>query len=426
MRAPPDNNVWPEPLRSFAHIKLFLTSLCTVLALFVAAIFVLLYWRNDDLIRLRMHEQAVTYHDLIMHTKNWNFDYGGVYVLKRSKVESNVYLRRLGINPDVTAMNGSTFTMRNHAIMINEISRMSEMKEGAKFRITSLHPIDPENAPDPFEKQALEKFERRMGEFSRIEYPLGKPPIFRYLTPLMADKSCLECHKTQGYKVGSIVGAVSIALPVEGILREAQISKILLIIAAVMTLGMLIGISYFLTWRLVKKLDSVQRRYTTLISTDELTRLRNRRYVMRRLEEECERADRMENPLSLLLIDVDHFKLVNDTFGHPFGDQVLRRASARMKEGLRRYDVLGRIGGEEFLIISPGATVEDAMALAERIRSQIAAMKVIEGDRECSITVSIGVTSMNALEMTPDLLMRKADVALYQAKEQGRDRVIYG
>ena len=421
-----DKTAWAEPFRSFAYIKMFLTSLCTVLSLVVATIFIFLYWRNDELVLQRMREQAVTYHDLIMHTKAWNFDYGGVYVLKRSDLESNIYLRNLGINPDVVAEGGKTFTMRNHAIMINEISRMSEMKEGAKFRVTSLKPIDPGNAPDAFEKQALEKFERREGEFSRLEYPSGKPPVFRYLVPMKADQTCLECHRTQGYKVGSIVGAVSISIQVDTILREARTSKILLIVAAILVLVLLIGISYFLTWRMVEKLDSVQRRYAALISTDELTRLRNRRYVLRRLEEDRERADRLGVPLSLLLIDLDHFKQVNDTFGHPFGDQVLRRVSARMKSALRRYDVLGRIGGEEFLIISPGATLEEAMALAERIRAQIDTVNVVDGDNECSVSVSIGVTTFSTMEGTPDLLMRKADAALYRAKEQGRNRVVSG
>jgi diguanylate cyclase (GGDEF)-like protein len=421
-----DKSIWPEPFRSFAYIKMFLTSLCTVLSLFVAAIFVFLYWRNDELVLQRLREQAVTYHDLIMHTKSWNFDYGGVYVVKRSDIESNIYLRSLGVNPDVAAEDGKTFTMRNHAIMINEISRMSELKEGAKFRITSLKPIDPENAPDPFEKQALQKFERREGEFYLLEYPSGKPPVFRYLAPLKADQTCLECHRTQGYKVGSIVGAISITIPADTILREARTSKILLIVSAVLVLTMLIGISYFLTWRLVEKLDSVQRRYAALISTDELTRLRNRRYVLRRLEEECERADRLGTQLSLMLIDLDHFKQVNDTFGHPFGDQVLRRVAARLKAGLRRYDVLGRIGGEEFLIISPGASLEEAAALAERLRAQVDTVTVIDGDKECSVTISIGVTSFSTMEGTPDILMRKADAALYRAKEQGRNRVVAG
>lgn len=417
-------NIWPEPFRSFAYIKMFLTSLCTVLTLFVVAIFVFLYWRTDELLTQRMREQAITYADLILHTKTWNYDYGGVYVQKRADTESNIYLRSLGINPDVAAEGGRTFTVRNHAMMVNEISRMSEMKDGTKFRITSLKPIDPENAPDTFERQTLEKFERRAGEFYRIENRDGRNPVFRYLIPFKADQTCLECHRTQGYKVGSIVGAVSIIMPVDTMIREARTSKILLIVAAVMILALLVGISYFLTWRLVDKLDTVQKRYNALITTDELTRLKNRRYVMKRLEDECERADRLGAPLSLISIDIDHFKQVNDTFGHPFGDQVLKRVAARMKVALRRYDVLGRIGGEEFLIISPGATQTEAVALAERIRTQVKEVKVVDGDRNCSVTISIGVTSFSALEGTAEVLLKKVDIALYQAKNQGRDQVV--
>jgi diguanylate cyclase (GGDEF)-like protein len=97
-----------------------------------------------------------------------------------------------------------------------------------------------------------------------------------------------------------------------------------------------------------------------------------------------------------------------------------------LKAGLRRYDVLGRIGGEEFLIISPGASLEEAAALAERLRAQVDTVTVIDGDKECSVTISIGVTSFSTMEGTPDILMRKADAALYRAKEQGRNRVVAG
>ena len=213
-------------------------------------------------------------------------------------------------------------------------------------------------------------------------------------------------------------------MPVEVILREARTARIRLVIAVFLVLALLTGVIWCLARRLVKKLDRLQRRYTALISTDELTRLRNRRYVMRRLEEECERADRLGAPLSILLIDLDHFKQVNDTFGHPFGDQALRQSATRMKETLRRYDVLGRIGGEEFLVISPGAPLEGAAILGERIRRQVESLRILDGDRESSVTVSIGVTSFSAEAKSPDILMRKADALLYRAKEQGRNRVV--
>ncbi len=379
MKHPIDKGHRSEPFRSVAYVKVFIMSLCGVLALFVAVIFVLLCRRNDDQLQLRLRDQAIIYRDLIR---------------------------------------------QNHAVMSSEISRMSELKEGGAFRIKSLNPIDPKNAPDLLETEALEKFQQRQGEFSRLEYPPGKSPVFRYLAPLKGDRSCLECHRTQRYKVGSLVGAVSISMPVEVILREARTARIRLVIAVFLVLALLTGVIWCLARRLVKKLDRLQRRYTALISTDELTRLRNRRYVMRRLEEECERADRLGAPLSILLIDLDHFKQVNDTFGHPFGDQALRQSATRMKETLRRYDVLGRIGGEEFLVISPGAPLEGAAILGERIRRQVESLRILDGDRESSVTVSIGVTSFSAEAKSPDILMRKADALLYRAKEQGRNRVV--
>lgn len=425
MKPRPEGNIVPEPHRSLTYLKVFITSLSAALSLIVVAIFVFLYGRVDSQLSQRMREQAVAYHDLVMHARNWNYDYGGVYVLKRPGVEANSYLRRVGIDPDAT-VGGETFTIRNHAMMITEISRMSERHEGVRFRITSLRSINPDNAPDRLETEALERFEHLEEPVSRVEHPAGKPPVYRYLTPLKADRTCLECHRTQGYRFGSIVGAVSITIPIEAMIHEAKTSKILLVIAGLLVLILLIGVSYVLTWRLVRKLDSVQRRYVSLIATDELTRVRNRRSMLRRLDEECERSDRLGAPLSILLIDIDHFKKINDTFGHPFGDLVLRRVASQMKAGLRGYDILGRIGGEEFMIISPGVPLEDAVLLAERIRAQVEEMKVVDGNRECPVTISIGLATFSRGVTTPDLLMRRADEALYRAKGEGRNRVVAG
>ncbi len=381
MKHPLDNGDRFDPLRSVAYVKIFITTLCVVLAFFVAAISILLLRRSDDEMQVRLRDQAILYRDLIRP---------------------------------------------NHAVMINEMSRSREQKEKGVFRVTTLRPLNPENAPDTFETEALVKFQQQRVELFRLESPPGRPPVFRYLAPLVADRSCLECHRFRGYKVGSCVGAVSISFPAEEILRGARAGKLQLIIAVLLALVLLGGIISFLGKRLIRKVAVLQRRTAALISTDELTRIRNRRYVLRRLEEECERADRLGTSLSILLIDLDHFKRVNDSFGHPFGDQVLRQSAARMKETLRRYDVLGRIGGEEFLILSPGATLENAMILAERVRRQLEDLRILDGDRESSVTVSIGVTSFGAEARSPDILMRRADALLYQAKEQGRNRVVGG
>ena len=157
---------------------------------------------------------------------------------------------------------------------------------------------------------------------------------------------------------------------------------------------------------------------------DGLTGLLNRVALLETLQAECARANREQEPLAVLLIDVDHFKRVNDTHGHLAGDAVLREAARRMKATVRRYDTVGRYGGEEFLIVIPGSEPLTARAEAERIREVFAAEPFIAALESLNVTCSIGVAS----RMVPETgdskaLIREADVAMYSAKGQGRNRV---
>ena len=163
-----------------------------------------------------------------------------------------------------------------------------------------------------------------------------------------------------------------------------------------------------------------------LASTDELTGLRNRRHTMRRLEEEYDRAVRLGEPLCLIILDVDRFKGINDRYGHPFGDVVLKSVAARLLETSRSYDVVGRIGGEEFLVITPGAALKEAMAHAERLLATIRGAVVGDGEREIFVTLSAGVTDFREGDSTAVALLKRADRALYRAKQEGRDRAIAG
>lgn len=160
--------------------------------------------------------------------------------------------------------------------------------------------------------------------------------------------------------------------------------------------------------------------------TDALTGLHNRRYLERRLSEEVSRAQRYAQPLGCLFIDADHFKQVNDLYGHSSGDQVLREIALRVKECLRASDVATRYGGEEFALLLPQTDAREAFHLAERIRQRVAGHPVPVGDgREIEITVSIGVSELrSAAEENPgQRLIEDADSALYQAKQKGRNRV---
>ena len=415
---------WPKPFKYFEYAKLFVVTLCAIVAFIVAGIFAVLYTRTSTLMYERVREQAVTYADLIMHTKMWNYDYGGVYVEKRRGVDSNTYLLQLGVNPDVKVEGGRTFTIRNHAIMIEEISQRSEHQDDVSFRIVSLNPIDPHNMPDALEKAAFDRFARGDREWHSMERK-GKPS-FHYLQPLYVEQSCLECHTNQGYKPGDVIGAISITIPMTTLIKETRANKILIIAAAALTICLLLTLIYLLTWRLVVKLDEVQKRLKKLASTDELTGLRNRRHIMKRLEEEFERAGRTQEPLCLMMLDIDHFKRINDTHGHPFGDLVLKRVAKRLQEATRRYDIIGRFGGEEFLVISPGTTTEEASHLGERLRTMVSQEPIGDGEKEVAITLSAGFSLARSGDRNSETLLKRADEALYRAKQGGRNRVEAG
>ena len=410
------------PMLHFKRLESFLISLCIVISIFIAAIFIFLDNNTSRLMLQRVREQAVTYLDLINHTKRWNFDYGGVYVEKSSGVTSNIYLEKLGINPDIRCVDGRVLTIRNHSIMTSEISRRSEQSEGVTFRLTSLWPLDPANTPDAFERNALKLFSKEKPEhYEMITDPAR--PLFRYIAPLYAEDSCLGCHQGLAIRKGDILGAVSISIPIEDLLKETRHTRLIILLSAVSLIGFLIAITYFMTLRLARDLKKAQNRLQSMALTDELTGLNNRRQVLARLDEEFQRATRLGESLSLIFLDIDHFKNINDTYGHPFGDLVLTRIAERMQSCVRFYDIVGRVGGEEFLIVAPATPPDEAISLAERIIAAIRQETITETTIRVTVTASAGVSVIHTDDTGIDDLLRRADQALYRAKTDGRNRV---
>ncbi len=183
--------------------------------------------------------------------------------------------------------------------------------------------------------------------------------------------------------------------------------------------------------RLNLMLDRAQRSRDELLTArialehqaahDGLTGALNRAAVLNVLRREIERTKREHTSTALLLIDLDHFKRINDSFGHPAGDDVLRNVVQLIHASIRPYDSLGRAGGEEFLVVAPGCDADAAAAIAERIRKAVEAGKTFSGRQILSVTASIGVCASSELES--DQLYHWADVALYDAKRNGRNRI---
>ncbi|MBS3942264.1 MAG: GGDEF domain-containing protein [Actinobacteria bacterium] len=157
-------------------------------------------------------------------------------------------------------------------------------------------------------------------------------------------------------------------------------------------------------------------------TTDPLTGVANRRRVDEELLLQVARARRDRQPFAVVLVDLDHFKAVNDTYGHEVGDQVLVTAVTWLRSAVRETDLLGRWGGEEFVILAPGTAHEEACALAERCRAAVAAAG--EADPGKRVTASLGVATFAVHDDDARSLMRRADLAMYTAKREGRDRVV--
>ena len=163
-----------------------------------------------------------------------------------------------------------------------------------------------------------------------------------------------------------------------------------------------------------------------LAVTDQLTGLHNRRYMVGQLEALVKRATLGGDPVACLLIDIDHFKKINDGYGHDVGDEVLREFAVRLASNVRAIDLPCRYGGEEFVVVMPDTKIEDAERIAERIRLHVAGspFRVMNGAELLTVTISIGVAATLGAKDRPEALLKRADEAVYEAKASGRNKVI--
>lgn len=196
--------------------------------------------------------------------------------------------------------------------------------------------------------------------------------------------------------------------------RQYQVTLFFLIFSAVATIS---SIALYLKQRSVNEII-----YRQAI-TDELTQIHNRRSIFVILKQEIERSKRHDRALSIVCFDIDHFKKINDTFGHQVGDKVLTLVTALASDALRSEDSIGRIGGEEYLIVLPETNVESALLVAERLRLVIAQYDYSDIAENLAVTISLGVTQYEGEGDRLEALYQRSDDALYSAKDGGRNQV---
>ncbi|MBC8017562.1 MAG: GGDEF domain-containing protein [Verrucomicrobia bacterium] len=230
-------------------------------------------------------------------------------------------------------------------------------------------------------------------------------------------------------ETGTVLGSFEVYVNVTHYRDQIRQGVIVMTLLLVLVLAGVFGFSYLLIRRGAGQLRQAQAQLETLAKTDALTDVANRGHLMVRGQEEFERLrrHRLKSQPTLMLgsimLDLDHFKRINDTKGHQAGDHVLRGVAQRLRESVRPYDVIGRYGGEEFAVLLPDTNLEQCLVVAERIRVSISHEPFEHEGDSIPVTVSLGVSCSSESDQGLNDLLKRADEGLYKAKEAGRNRV---
>ncbi len=333
-----------------------------------------------------------------------------------------------------------TFISRNIQNLLNK-EREKHGLEPIYFKLASLNPRNPLNQADASEAALLRQMNaRKLGEYENVVEHLGQKWLYLAVPIDRTNAGCMKCHgdpadapaelvALYGARAGfhetadTVRALISIRVPLRGTITAGnQMAHTLAWVTAVVLSAIYLVLAF-----LIRRIDIQERRIRShnidlerLSMTDMLTGVLNRYGLRQRSDEVMKRAERFGHPLSLLLLDLDHFKQVNDQHGHSAGDEVLKRFSDTIHAQLRGSDIFGRWGGEEFLVIAPHLTLQDAAKMAEKLRL---AIENTTFDGGIHLTTSIGVSEYQNGEPVTALLDR-ADRALYVAKAAGRNRIM--
>lgn len=404
----------------------FLTVALVTITVVVGTIFVNFHFKAESLTHDILLQQGRALFSEIIIIRNWVSQHGGVFVKVRDGVDPNAFLVTLpGLKVNIKDEEGTPYTLRNPGLVVKGISELSEESGLFKFHVASLKPINKStSSPDSFEKKALESFEKGGKEAFAVEQSQNGE-VYRYMAPLVYSKQCDKCHGFEDYAIGDIRGGISVSIPMAMVNAKLQDNRIYIVTSAALVLGLLLVFLFTLSNKFMKKLDETQAQLLVMATTDGLTKLYNRKVAIERFEEEISKHNRFNKPLSCLLLDIDHFKTINDNHGHQAGDAFLVNMAEILQRFSRQYDIVCRYGGEEFIVILPETDLTAALFVAEKMRLQVEQESVVFNGSTISTTVSVGAVQMlPGKDETSDDIISRADKALYKAKESGRNRII--
>ncbi|WDP90603.1 MAG: diguanylate cyclase [Desulfobacter sp.] len=350
--------------------------------------------------------------------RRWVGGHGGIYVEVGDDVVPAASLSGLS-ERDIQTKGGRRLTLLNSPSLLRKIFNEFEGNSGDRIRLISYDPINPIGKPDPWEKSSLDLLQKGSGQVRKMVEKDGEN-VFRLLYPVELQPKCLRCHHDWKTTKRKVVGGLSVIVDKTPYDRSYNrlIQKMRLRYLGIWFFGILGQCLFgFYGAKLLRKIE-----FTS--THDKLTGLNNRGAIEVRLNEEIKTAERYNQSLSVLLLDIDHFKQVNDQYGHHIGDEALRIAGNILQQRVRVTDIAGRFGGEEFLILAPNTGLDASVVLAERILKEFRFSRISIGNKNSpiSITASIGISSLSQGRDDAASLLKDADAALYRAKEQGRDR----
>ena len=401
----------------------FIFNISMVILLTGSAVFTGIHYAGQNLVEESILERARAHFNDIVLTRKWNANYGGVYVEKRPGIESNPYLD----DPDITTVDGKVYTLKNPALMTRELSELALTRGNYQFKITSLQLKNPNNRADRWEEESLKQFEVDKADEVYTRIQTGDQMIFRYMGPLYVRKPCLKCHGDQGYEIGDVRGGISVSMDITALDAELQRSRVITFILFILTVLSLLAVLYLFIGKLYRHLTRIQKQMAHLAIHDELTGLYNRRHFFSELKREVERALRYKIDLCCIMFDIDHFKMINDRYGHTGGDQVLRDVGEILLQNSRQADIVARYGGEEFIMLLPETPLEESTQVANKLLQAFRDSSIqLNDQKSIKIAASCGVALLSAVDIAfaEKRLIENADHALYQAKTAGRDRVV--